>query len=331
MTEIKMSTFKCTCCDYNSNRSYNLSRHMVIKHAQQNVNMPQQNVIIEEDDAQNILFECSDCSKVFNKQWILTRHKKICTGLTNSLLCTNCNKVFASRQSKSIHIKKCELRKEHEQEELDANNTTIIDNSTINNITNNNTTNNTNNTLNNTTNNNTLNNNAINNTVNIITFKNSQTELMPISDKSIEKIIRLMKYRDTKNHKNIMEIIRQFVEYSLDVYQNRFVIKNNLRSSYSRVHCGDNNWRHIMDSVILPQFANIMIGSFQELIPKEKYKFMYEYVDEMYSHGDLKYNSQACKDYTILLNHIRLKLYDLTKDMKFPSYYDSSNTELIKV
>ena len=133
-----------------------------------------------------------------------------------------------------------------------------------------------------------------------------------------------------------MPIIRQFVDYSLNVYQNRFVIKNNLRSSYSKVHCGNNNWKHFMDSTILPQFTNSMIGSFQELIPdvcdKNKYKFMYDYVDEMYSHGDLKYDTDACKDYAVLTGEIRLKLYDLAKDMKnFPRDFtdDMNNMQII--
>ena len=309
-------TFNCTHCDYKSKWKCNTQRHVVRNHAQQNVTLPQQNVTfpqqndnITSNELNDTRFMCIDCNKVFNKQWILTRHTKTCSGLTNSLLCINCNKLFASRHSKSRHMKKC--------------NTPLA--STINNITNNNINNTTNNTTNN---NNTINNNnnntLNNNTVNIITFQNASTELVPIVPKDVQKIKRLMKCRDTANHKQILDIIRQFVEYSLDVYQNRFVIKNNLRSSYSKVHYGNNNWKHVMDNIILPQFTNIIIGSFQELIPKEKYTFMYDYVDEMYSHGDLQYDSQACRDYAILMNGIRLKLYDLTKDMKFPQNYDNS-------
>lgn len=183
----------------------------------------------------------------------------------------------------------------------------------INNITNNNLTSN-----NLITNNNNLITN--NNTINVITYKEASTELAPISEKNIDRIKRLMKCRDCKNSRQIMDIIRKYVDYSLDVYQNRFVIKKNLRSSYSKVHYGNNNWKHLMDSVILPQLTNLMVGSFQELIPKEKYGFMYDYLDEMYSHGDLKYDTDACKDYAQLLNDIRLKLYDLTKDIPFPPY-----------
>ena len=285
---------------------------------QQNVNPTQQNVTLDFEENQH-LFECDICNKIFNKQWVLTRHKKKCTGITNPLLCVHCNNTFASRQSKYKHIKTCKSIN-------NIHNTTNIDNSITNNTTNNNTTNNINNTLND---------NKVTNNINIITYNPIYTQLLPIAEKHIEKIKRLIKHRNCKTSKEIMPIIRQFVDYSLNVYQNRFVIKNNLRSSYSKVHCGNNNWKHFMDSTILPQFTNSMIGSFQELIPdvcdKNKYKFMYDYVDEMYSHGDLKYDTDACKDYSVLTGEIRLKLYDLTKDMKnFPrDFTDDINTTQI--
>ena len=308
----------CTECDYNTKWKCNMTRHMLRKHSQQNVTLPQQNVTLPQqnvtlDNNENTtLFECNLCNKNFNKQWILNRHIKKCTGITNPLMCIHCNKIFANRHSKSRHIKTC--------------NDTPIQNITnnINNITNNNNTtnNNINNTLNNT-------NNNITNNINIITYDPLYTQLLPIDSKHIDKIKRLINHRVCKNSKQIMDIIRQYVDYSLNVYQNRFVIKNNLRSSYSKVHCGNNNWKHFMDSVILPKFTNSIIGSFHELIPdvcdKNKYKFMYDYVDEMYSYGDLKHNTDACKDYSNLLDDIRLKLYDLTKDMKnFNQDYNNS-------
>jgi len=294
-----------------------------VSRTQQNVSLTQQNVSHENDETQN-LFECDLCFKVFNKQWVLTRHKKKCTGITNSLKCLYCNNVFTTRQAKFKHIKTCNNSPQI-QNINHIHNTSNIDNS----ITNNNNT--TNNNINNT-----LNDNKVTNNINIITYNPIYTQLLPIADKHIEKIKRLIKHRNCKTSKEIMPIIRQFVDYSLNVYQNRFVIKNNLRSSYSKVHCGNNNWKHFMDSTILPQFTNSMIGSFQELIPdvcdKNKYKFMYDYVDEMYSHGDLKYDTDACKDYSVLTGEIRLKLYDLTKDMKnFPRDFndDITNTQLI--
>ena len=91
--------FTCSHCDYNSKWKCNVTRHMVRNHAQQNVNPVQQNVTPVDYSDEN-MFECDICYKIFNKQWILTRHKKKCTGITNPLLCIHCNKTFASRHSK---------------------------------------------------------------------------------------------------------------------------------------------------------------------------------------------------------------------------------------
>ena len=117
----------CTCCDYKTNKKYNLIRHMVrihpqqnvshaqqnvshaqqnVSHTQQNVSHTQQNVSLENDINQHI-FECDICYKIFNKQWVLTRHKKNCTGITNSLKCLYCDSVFTTRQAKFKHIKTC--------------------------------------------------------------------------------------------------------------------------------------------------------------------------------------------------------------------------------
>ena len=309
----------CICCDYKTNKKYNLTRHMVRIHSQQNVTPPQQNVTPPQQNVtplqqivtppqqnvtplqqnvtplqQNITplqqkvwilqqngsmseqfvnnnqelevsneFRCKDCYRIFNKQWVLQRHIKICKGIINTLECMYCNHSFASRHSKSRHMKICKEKQYQEEnskikpyiQNITNNNTTNNNNNT----TNNNTTNN--NTLNNTTNNNTL----LNNTINVITYNPVYTELMPIVPKHVEKIKRMIKGSNTTNSKEIMRIIRQYADYSLDLYQNRFVIKNNLRSSYSRVHCGNNNWKHFVDSTILPQFTNSVVGSFQEL------------------------------------------------------------------
>lgn len=60
--------------------------------------------------------------------------------------------------------------------------------------------------------------------------------------------------------------------------------------------------------------------------------FMNDYIDEMYSHGDLKYDTDACKDYTKLLEELKLKIYDLTKDIeKYPEYYKNDTSANILI
>ena len=246
----------------------------------------------------------------------MVKHREKCKGISSTIQCDYCFKNFLYKSNKYAHHKICKLNpinvdtSQPIEAENHIHNVTNIDNSTNNIID----TINNNNTINNNTNNNTINNN-----INIITYNPVYTELIPIVPKHIDKIKRMINHTDTKNSINIMRIIRQFIEYSLDVYQNRFVIKNNLRSSYSKVHCGNNNWKHFVDSTILPQFTNSIVGSFQELIQgtcdMKKHKFMDNYIDEMYSHGDLKYNTEPCKDYARLLEELKLKIYDLTKDI----------------
>jgi len=330
--------FKCEHCDYKSKWKCNIKRHVVRNHTVQkgmdDVQKGMDDVqkcmdVVQKgmDDVQKGMDDvlnknqCVKCNKIFSRKIRMINHQEKCKGLIDPLQCEYCLKVFTFKNNKYAHIKICKLKSNTEQLEDTSHIQSItnnIDNST-------NTTTNTNNNINNTTNN-TLNNN---NTINIITYNPVYTELMPIVPKHIEKIKRLIKHSNTTNSKEIMRIIRQFADYSLDVYQNRYVIKNNLRSSYSKVHCGNNNWKHFVDSTILPQFTNSIVGSFQELIQGScdinKHKFMDGYIDEMYSHGDLKYDTPACKDYAVLLEELKLKLYDLTKDMK--QFHSDFNTE----
>ena len=313
----------CTDCDYNTRWKCNLLRHMVRKHPQQNVNMPQQNVnmlqqnvnmpqqnvnmlqqnvnmlqqnvnicpnVINADD-----YVC-DCTKKFKKKWILDRHVKTCSGVADCLVCPNCIKTFSSRQSKSIHMKKCTIK---------INNSEIQPIQNIQNITNNTNNNITNNTINNN------NNNTIN--INIVTYKSDQTELLPIQSKYIEKIKQRIKHATGKSPKALMAIINQYADYSLDVPNNRYIVKKNLRSPYSKVHCGNNNWRHLMDAKILPEFTDILLNDLQLLCDKNK--LMYDYLDDLCSRVDDGKEDDTNKNYSKILHDIKLKIYDLTKDI----------------
>ena len=306
--------FKCISCDYTTPKKFNLTRHMVCKHpqqkvdmAQQNVNMAQQNVNMAQQNVniaqQNVNIDTNsdnldeyvcECTKKFSKKWILDRHIKTCSGVADCLVCPNCIKTFSSRQSKSIHMKKCTIKINNE----------ILQN--VQNITNNNTTNNniTNNTINN-------NNNTIN--INIVTYKSDQTELLPIQSKNIEKIKQRIKHATSKSPKALMAIINQYADYSLDVPNNRYIVKKNLRSPYSKVHCGNNNWRHFMDAKILPEFTDILLNDLQLLCDKNK--LMYDYLDELCSRVDDGKEDDTNKNYSKILHDIKLKIYDLTKDI----------------
>ena len=307
--------FNCIHCDYISKWKANIVRHVVRNHSapkdtdaapKDTDSAPKDTDYINNTIIHDI--QCMKCNKVYSRKNIMLKHQEKCEGSNNPLQCEYCSKIFAFRTNKYAHRKICKLHPD----------ICKVVEPNIQHITNN-ITNSTNNTNNNTNNIDNSINNTLNNTINIITYNPQYTELMPIVPKHIEKIKRMIKTSNTKNSKEIMRIIRQFADYSLALYQNRFVIKNNLRSSYSSVHCGNNNWKHFVDRTIMPQFTNSIVGSFQELIQDacdmKKHQFMNEYIDEMYSHGELKYDTDACKDYAMLLEELKLKIYDLTKDI----------------
>ena len=113
--------FKCIECEYYSTRSYNIQRHMLIKH---NLTIPCQYISAPKLNTPN---QCEQCHKIFTVKSSLTRHLLICKGINKDKLCEHCNKILASKQSKTRHQLTC---KEN------VNVITIINNVT-NNITNN--------------------------------------------------------------------------------------------------------------------------------------------------------------------------------------------------
>lgn len=53
---------------------------------------------------------CNNCGKEFSRGYNIKVHLETCRGVTNSLECQYCNKIFTFRSSKSIHQKKCKAK-----------------------------------------------------------------------------------------------------------------------------------------------------------------------------------------------------------------------------
>lgn len=53
------------------------------------------------------LFQCEKCNKILANSRTLKYHSNICKGVSNSLECHHCHKVFNNYASKSKHLKKC--------------------------------------------------------------------------------------------------------------------------------------------------------------------------------------------------------------------------------
>lgn len=127
----------CDHCDYKTNKTFNLNRHMIRNHSVNNVNISANNVSNIAKIANNIN-KCDKCDKNFTRNSYLKVHSETCQGKINPLQCIFCNKLFAFRSSKAVHQKNCKAK----YIPMNNTNTTNVNNITNNNNCNNNITNN---------------------------------------------------------------------------------------------------------------------------------------------------------------------------------------------
>ena len=138
------SKLSCMFCDYKSNKQYNVTRHMVLKHRTENVDSRTENVDSRTENVDSKIkncqhtFSCDKCYKTFARNYNLTVHKETCKNKINPLQCDVCNLCFASRSSLSHH----KNRNMCQQKQIiqNINNTNTINNITTNNINSNNNT-----------------------------------------------------------------------------------------------------------------------------------------------------------------------------------------------
>lgn len=111
--------FKCSLCNYFSERKYNFQRHIRARHQinleniqndkndknEQNVCPIEQNVCPSE---QNV---CPKCNKLYKTKKHLLNHENKCNGF-DELTCSKCMVSFTTRSAKHKHIKanKCKAR-----------------------------------------------------------------------------------------------------------------------------------------------------------------------------------------------------------------------------
>jgi hypothetical protein len=100
--------FNCEFCKYQTNKKYNLNRHITIKHKEEEVEIKEDVEIKEEEveiKEEVEIYNCDKCDKNYKTKKYFNNHQKICNGL-NILSCSKCMFIFTSRFSKSNHIKK---------------------------------------------------------------------------------------------------------------------------------------------------------------------------------------------------------------------------------
>ena len=157
-----MTIFNCSCCNYFSDRKYNLKKHINNKHYtidnnikvakneenvtpneenvtpnEENVTPNEENVTPNEENVTPRLLFCNKCHKQYKTKKYLECHELKCKGI-DELTCSKCMISFTCRQHKSRHIKanNCKARSIIHAREPNPQN--IIHNQTINNIQNNN-------------------------------------------------------------------------------------------------------------------------------------------------------------------------------------------------
>ena len=113
--------FNCLCCEYKSNKKYNLDRHINIKHKndidtdkndiienKNDINTDNNDIIEDKNDIiEDKCIICIKCNKKLSSKQSLKKHLLICKGVSNPLECHLCHKIYYDSSSKSRHLKLC--------------------------------------------------------------------------------------------------------------------------------------------------------------------------------------------------------------------------------
>ena len=144
-----MNIFKCSFCNYFSNRKFNLQKHINNKHSNiSDISKMSENgeKVNPNEEKVNPLLICKKCNKKYKTKKYLELHEINCKGI-DELTCPKCMISFTTKQAKSRHIKanNCKARSIIHAREPNPQNiihNQIINNNIQNNIQNNNTHNN---------------------------------------------------------------------------------------------------------------------------------------------------------------------------------------------
>ncbi len=300
--------YKCEYCIYNSNRLYNLKRHMMTKHKENNsqhlinnkqntdIDKPNTDIYKQNTDIDN---KCYKCNKILSSKQNLNKHLLICKGVLNPLECHLCHKLFFDSSSKSRHLKICKGIETELITKENNNTTDLIERNIITNS---------NNVINNLNSNNVI---TTNYNINLISYNKEDRKI----EFDITHMNKNLIYKLRTIHEN--DAYDYFCYKLFENKNNQMIIKTNLRHIYSNVHLGFNIWEKILDNniyhIIIYYIADTMNKfiientTIQERDEKKMEDILY-YIKMMYSKMTLeKYPRKYEKYYKNNIEGLKLK------------------------
>lgn len=219
---------------------------------------------------------CSSCYKSFANQYSLSRHK--CKHVTSPFECPHCHKVFANQPSKSQHMKRCKERvaspKEAEPSSIQVvNNISIVNNHQY----------------------------------NVVFKKRFDAIQFDYSDVDSDTTVKTCLLSDDVN-----DCLCAYAKHVFQKPCNMCVHKQNLRVNYSKVHCGENRWRHALDEDVIPSITYNIASNFLDFLEQSTENLKNKRRMENYLN---KVVSDKEPEYSDALKRIKLLLVDSTKGL----------------
>jgi len=296
--------FNCSYCLYKTNKKFNLNRHMVLKHSNnddKNTMVEDKNTMVEDKNTmvedKNTMVEdidkkCSKCSKILSSKNYLKKHLIICKGVSNPLECHKCHKILANSSSKCNHLKICKGI----DNDLVVYNNNLIHSNQI-----------------------TINNNITNTyNINLVSFDKFEEKInFDIGHLDIDILYKLT----TKHFDSA------FYFFCLKLFENKnnqLIIKTNLKLSHSHIHLGLKVWTKIYDKYIYPiimtNISETMLLFIDIYKNKNKSKIidnLIAYLDIMASNGFSSNKTAEFKTiYSIHINKLKLLFNTFLDDQK---------------
>ena len=264
---------------------------------QNNISLNQNNISPNQNEIINPL-QCHQCQKVYTVNWYLQKHLKTCTGNTNSKYkCDYCDKIFQCNTSKYKHHKTCSRKHSVVQQQ------TIINNN-YNNCTNIE--------------------KQVNNITIVLNSRDTDFDTTHIAlDAFLKDIKRIL---NTQTESQERAIVLDYTKKLMENKSNHCIQKKDIKSNYSNVYIGNNQWEKQWDREVYPLLVNRisvnlsdMVYNYRDKIPKHWFDKMIGFFDYMSDKGyintdDLEVQKEITKQFRTLIMDLKLIVHNITLD-----------------